>query len=101
MGDWSQMGTLMYRACRNSGEGDINCYWPVRMLWTMMQMMLKMTLIHKQREMGRVMRMRSAERQVRTKAHGPGPSGSAENLLMIFVPQKVKVNQRARALRVG
>ena len=55
-------------------------------------MMLKMTLMHKQREMGRVMRMRSAERQVRTKAQGPGPSGSAENLLMIFSSQKVKVD---------
>ena len=36
-------------------------------------------LIHKQREIGRVMRMRSAERQVSTNAQGPGPSGSAAN----------------------
>ena len=37
------------------------------------------TLIHKQREIWRVMRMRSAERQVSTNAQGPGPSGSAAN----------------------
>ena len=37
------------------------------------------TLMHKQREIGRVMRMRSAERQVSTNAQGPGPSGSAAN----------------------
>ena len=41
------------------------------------------TLMHKQREIGRVMRMRSAERQVSTNAQGPGPSGSAANFLSI------------------
>ena len=59
------------------------------------------TLMHKQREIGRVMRMRSAERQVSTNAQGPGPSGSAanqsaklkrytkktaENLFIIYLP---------------
>ena len=79
-------GDLDVQSLQKLRGEDINCYWPVRMWKMMWKMMLKMTLMHKQREMGRVMRMRSAERQVRTKAHGPGPSGSAENILMIFNP---------------
>ena len=47
------------------------------------------TLMHKQREIGRVMRMRSAERQVSTNAQGPGPSGSAANFLSISKIKKI------------
>ena len=39
------------------------------------------TLTQKMRERGRVRMMRSAEKPVRMRAQGPGPVGSAENIM--------------------
>ena len=43
------------------------------------------TLIQRQSENGSVMKMKIMESPVRKKAHGPGPSGSAEkNTLLVY-----------------